>query len=126
MPFSHEVTTGINQGREPNATLFTLCERIFHPPREHRHLHITTNRLASNESLLAFYKSRNEAVPETRRAAARKWFAAEFISVGPGFCTNRHKASNVVQKRCCTEMNSAVDEHTRLLRSCSLCFSKRE
>ena len=72
---------------------------------------------------LVFHHSHNEAVPETTRAA-RKCFAAEFISVGPGFCTNRHKAGNVVQKHCSTEMNSVVDEDSGLVKFCLLCFSK--
>ena len=74
------------------------------------------NRLVCNERLLVFHNSYNEAVPETNRAAARKCFAAEFISVGTGFCTNLNKARNVVQKRCSTEMNSVVDEDTGVVK----------
>ena len=73
-----------------------------------------------------FHNSHNEAVPEATRAA-RKCSAAEFISVGPGFCTNRRKARNVVQKRCSTEMNSVVDEETGLVKFCvvRLCTGER-
>ncbi len=71
-----------------------------------------------------FHNSHNEAVPEATRSAARKCLAAEFISAGPGFCTNRQKASNVVQNRCSTEMNSVVDEDIGLVKFCSLRFSK--
>jgi hypothetical protein len=77
-----------------------------------------------NECLLVFHNSHSEAVPETTRDVARKCFAAEFISVGPGFCTNRLKARTVVQKRCSTEMNSVVDEDTGVVKFCLLCFSK--
>ncbi len=62
-----------------------------------------------------FHISHDAAVPETTRAAARKCFAPEFISVGTGFCTNRQKANNVVQKRCSTEINSVVDEDAGLV-----------
>ncbi len=71
-----------------------------------------------------FHNSHNEAACETTRGAARKCIAAEFISVGTGFCTNRHKAGNVVQKRCSTEMNSVVDEDTGVVKFGLPYFSK--
>ena len=51
----------------------------------------------------------------------RNCFAAEFISVGTGFCTNRQKASSAPQKRCSTQLNSVVDEDTGLVKLCLLC-----
>ena len=119
----HSLMT-VHHGLAPNATRFALCKNFFHPGRGHRYLRISMNRSVDNERLLVFHNYHNEAVPETTPSAARNCFAAEFISVGTGFCTNRNKARNVVQKRCSTEMNSVVDEHIDLVKLCLLCLSK--